>query len=136
MNTENLTPEEVKVLHALLGKMIEQPKPKMYFDPVNQMIDDIMDNFDFIKVQNAMFALDWKWVAEGIPSIDQLKEKAVYLLKGASKLRLDEWLDSYWEEGIINGSGGFQATAYCDENKTKIIALDLKFVLEEWDSEI
>jgi hypothetical protein len=38
--------------------------------------------------------------------------------------------------GIINGTGGFQATAYCNETKTKIIALDLKFVLTEWDEQI
>ena len=136
MNTQNLTPEEVKVLHALLGKMIEQPKPKMYFNPVNQMIDDIIDNFNFIKVQTAMFALDWRWVSEGVPSIDQLKEKAVHLLKTSAELRLGDYLDEYWEEGIISATGGFQATAYCDENKTKITMLDLKFVLTEWDSEI
>jgi hypothetical protein len=136
MNTENLTPEEVKVLHALLGKMIEQPKPKMYFDPVNQMIDDIMDNFDFIKVQNAMFALDWKWAGIGVPTLDQLINEARQLLKTSAELRLGDYLGEYWEEGIISATGGFQATAYCDENKTKIIMLDLKFVLTEWDSEI
>jgi hypothetical protein len=38
--------------------------------------------------------------------------------------------------GVINGTGGFQATAYCNEAKTKIIALDLKFVLTEWDEQI
>jgi hypothetical protein len=136
MNIDNLSEEEIKLLHALLGKVMEQPKPKVYFDPMNQMIDDILDNFDFIKVQTVMEALNWQWTGEGVPSIDQLKEKAVYLLKGAAKLRLEEYLDSYWEEGIINGSGGFQATAYCNEAKTQIIALDLKFVLEEWDSEV
>jgi hypothetical protein len=135
MNIQNLSEEEVKLLHALLGKVMEQPKPKIYFDPVNQMIDDIMDNFDFDKVQTAMEALDWQWAGKGIPSIKQLKETAVYLLKGAAELRLGGFLDSYWEEGIINGTGGFQATAYCDKNKTKITALDLKFVLEHWDSE-
>ena len=38
--------------------------------------------------------------------------------------------------GITNGTGGFQATAYCNEAKTEIIALDLKFVLTEWDEQI
>ena len=136
MNIENLSEEEIKLLHALLGKAMEQPKPKVYFDPINQMIDDIMDNFEFDKVQTAMEALDWQWAGKGIPSIEQLRETAVYLLKSAAELRLDAYLDSYWEEGIINSTGGFQATAYCDENKTKIVRLDLRFILEEWDSEI
>jgi len=51
MNIQNLSEEEVKLLHALLGKVMEQPKPKIYFDPINEMIDDIMDNFDFNRVQ-------------------------------------------------------------------------------------
>jgi hypothetical protein len=136
MNIHNLSEEEIKLLHALLGKVMEQPKPKIYLDPINQMIDDIMDNFDFNRVQTTMDALDWQWAGEEVPSIDRLRETAVYLLKGASKLRLGEYLDSYWEEGIINGTGGFQATAYCDEAKIKIIALDLKFILTEWDSEV
>ena len=67
MNIDNLSEEEIKLLHALLGKAMEQPKPKVYFDPVNQMIDDIMDNFDFDKVQTAMEALDWQWAGKGVP---------------------------------------------------------------------
>jgi hypothetical protein len=136
MNIKNLSEEEIKLLHALLGKVMEQPQPKIYFDPVNQIIDDIMDNFDFDKVQTAMEALDWQWAGKGVPSIKQLKETAVYLLKSAAELRLEDYLESHWEQGIINSTGGFQATAYCDATKTKIIALDLKFILEEQDSEV
>jgi hypothetical protein len=95
-----------------------------------------MDNFDFIKVQTAMEALDWQWAGKGVPSIKQLKETAVYLLKGAAELRLGDYLESHWEQGIINSTGGFQATAFCDEAKTKVVALDLKFVLADWDSEV
>ena len=136
MNIQNLSEEEIKVLHALLGKAMEQPQPKIYFNPVNQMINDIMDNFEFDKVQTAMEALDWQWAGKGVPLIKQLKETAVYLLKGAAELRLGDYLESHWEQGIINSTGGFQATAFCDATKTKIIALDLKFVLAGWDSEV
>ena len=34
---------------------------------------------------------------------------------------------------IINGTGGFQATAWCDEDKTRITALDLSFIVEHFD---
>ncbi len=47
MNLHNLTQEEVKLLHSLLGKMLEEPKQKVYLDPVNQMIDKILDEFNF-----------------------------------------------------------------------------------------
>jgi hypothetical protein len=136
MNTQNLTQEEVKLLHALLGKMIDQPQKRVYIDPVNQMINNILDEFNFAKVQNAMFALDWKWAGIGVPTIDQLRNEAHRLLKGAVNSRLDEFKDEHWLEGIQNSTGGFEAMAWCDENKTKIIRLELKFVLTSWDEEI
>jgi hypothetical protein len=136
MNTQNLTQEEVKLLHALLGKMIDQPQKRVYIDPVNQMIDNILDEFNFAKVQNAMFALDWKWAGIGVPTLDQLRNEAHRLLKGAANSRLYEFKDEHWLEGIQNSTGGFEAMAWCDENKTKIIRLELKFVLTSWDEEI
>ena len=138
MNIKNLTPEEVKLLHALLGKIMEQPTQKVYFDPVNKMIDEIMDEFNFARVHKAMVALDWKWASSKsyIPSMDDLRETAERLLRGAAESRLGDYKGEHWELGIINDTGGFQATAYCDEDKTKIIALDLSFVLEHWDTEL
>ena len=121
MNTQNLTQEEVKLLHALLGKMIDQPQKRVYIDPVNQMIDNILDEFNFARVQNAMFTLDWKWAGIGVPTLDQLRNEAHRLLKGAVNSRLDEFKDEHWLEGIQNSTGGFEAMAWCDENKTKII---------------
>ena len=136
MNTQNLTQEEVKLLHALLGKMIDQPQKRVYIDPVNQMIDNILDEFNFARVQNAMFTLDWKWAGIGVPTLDQLRNEAHRLLKGAVNSRLDEFKDEHWLEGIQNSTGGFEAMAWCDENKTKIIRLELKFIVTSWDEEI
>ncbi len=138
MNLHNLTQEEVKLLHSLLGKMLEEPKQKVYLDPVNQMIDKILDEFNFARVHKAMVALDWKWASSKsyIPSMDDLRETAESLLRGAAESRLGDYKGEHWELGIINGTGGFQATAYCDEDKTKIIALDLSFVVTSWDTEL
>jgi hypothetical protein len=105
-------------------------------DPVNKMIDDIIDAFDFNKVWITMEYLGWRWDGQGVPTIKALIEEAKRLLKGAAKSRLTDFKDEYWELGIINGAGGVQATAYCNEAKTEIIALDLKFVLTEWDEQI
>ncbi len=132
MNVHNLDREEIESLHALLGKMLEEPKQKIYFDPVNKYIDDIMDEFNFAKVLKTMEALDWKWRGQ-IPSMDDLRDQAIYLLRGAAKARLGDYKDTHWELGVIHGTGGFQATAFCDKNKTRITGLDLKFVVAEWD---
>jgi hypothetical protein len=47
------------------------------------------------------------------------------------KSRLGSFKDAHHESGIVNGTGGLEAKAWCDETKTKIVSLDLKFVLEQ-----
>jgi hypothetical protein len=135
MNVENLTHEEIKTLHTLFGKLLEEPKQKVYLDPANKYIDDIILNFNFDKVHLTMEALNWKWSgsSNGIPTIDELISQAKRLLRGAIQSRLHDYKDSHWELGIINATGGFQATAFCDKTKTRIVGLDLKFVVNEWD---
>lgn len=139
MNIRNLNPEELKQLQTLLNKMNSQSTEKVYLDPVNQMIDDIIDNFDFDKVQSVMDYLGWKWAGdEGLEyvTVAMLIKEARRLLRGAADARLGGYKNTHWEQGIIHGCGGFQAMAFCDEEKTKIVSLDLKFVLTEWDAKI
>lgn len=137
MNIQNLNPEELKQLQVLLNKMNPlHPTDVTYvFDPVNKMIDDIIEEFDFIKVQITMDYLDWKWVGEYV-TIDMLKEEARRLLRGAAEARLGQYKNEHWEMPIIHSTGGFQAMAFCNEDKTKIDTLQLKFVLTEWDAQI
>ena len=133
----NLNREEMESLHSLLGKLLEIPEQKVYLDPVNKMIDDIMDEFNFARVLTTMEALDWKWATAksgyGIPDMDELRATAERLLRGAADARLNDYKGTHWELGIINGTGGFQATAWCDEDKTRITALDLSFIVEHFD---
>ena len=135
MNIENLNQEQLETLRTLLNEMVKTPKQKNYFHQINQMIDNIMDEFDFAKVHITMGYLGWKWVGKFV-TIDVLKDEARRLLKGAAESRLGEYRDEHWELGIINSTGGFVATAWCDENKTKIIKLNLEFVLTEGDCEL
>ena len=134
MNIQNLNPQELEQLQTLLNKMNPQPQPTEP-DPVEKMIEGIMENFDFKQVQRAMDLLDWQWRGEYV-TIKMLVEQAERLLRGAIKSRLGEFKNEHHELGIVNGTGGFEAKAWCDETKTKIVALDLKFVLESWDESI
>jgi hypothetical protein len=136
MNVHNLDREEMESLYSLLGKMLNEGKVEK--EPLDKMIDEIMDEFNFARVHKAMVALDWKWASSKsyIPSMDDLRETAESLLRGAAESRLGDYKGEHWELGIVNGTGGFQATAYCDEDKTKIIALDLSFVVTSWDTEL
>ena len=97
MNIQNLNSEELKQLQSLLNKMNPQPAEKVYLDPVNQMIDESIDEFDFNRVQRAMDYLNWKWVGESV-TVDMLKEEARRLLKGAAEARLGDYKNTHWEQ--------------------------------------
>jgi hypothetical protein len=134
MNIENLTPEEVKTLQTLLNKISGTPvKQKL---TVEDMIKEIMEEFDFVKVERIMFDLNWKWGMSTyrIPNIDELKETAERLLRGAAKSRLGDYIDEHHEVGIISATGGFNATAWCNEAKTEITGLRLEFIVTDWDT--
>ena len=134
MNIENLNTQELETLRTLLNKMAIEPKT-VKINKTEAMIFNIIQEFDFEKVQTAMNVLGWKWVGEDV-TIDMLKTESIRLLKDVAKLRLVNLNDEHWELGIICSVGGLQATAYCNEDKTKITSLDLKFVLTEWDVDL
>ena len=134
MNIENLNTQELETLRTLLNKMAIEPKT-VKINKTEAMIFNIIQEFDFEKVQTAMNVLGWKWVGQDV-TIDMLKTESIRLLKDAAKLRLVNLNDEHWELGIICGIGGLQAIAYCDVDKTKITSLDLKFVLTEWDVDL
>ena len=133
MDIQNLNPQELEQLQTLLNKM--NPQPQLDINPVEQMIEDIIENFDFNQVQSVMDYLDWKWRGEYV-TVEMLREQAERLLRGAMESRLGSFRHESHEVGIVNGTGGLEAKAWCDETKTKIVALDLKFVLSSWDESI
>jgi hypothetical protein len=131
MNLQNLSKDELLNLQDLINKALDQPKEK----DLEYMIKDILNEFDFDRVYEAMDALDWKWRGE-IPSLYDLRETAESLLRGAAESRLGRFKDTHHDIAIINACGGFEARAYCNEDKTKITGLDLAFVVTSWDSSI
>ena len=133
MNLQNLDKEDLLLLQQLINKALEQQKPLV--KDLEHMIKEIMDEFDFNKVECVMDALNWRWRGQ-IPTIDDLRDEAERLLRGAAKSRLGDFKDAHHDVAIINACGGFEAKAWCDEGKTKITMLDLAFVVSSWDSSI
>ena len=86
MNIENLNTQELETLRTLLNKMAIEPKT-VKINKTEAMIFNIIQEFDFEKVQTAMNVLGWKWVGEDV-TIDMLKTESIRLLKDAAKLRL------------------------------------------------
>ena len=87
-------------------------------------IENILDEYDFQKVQKVMEALEWHWAVsdDGLPSIGELRRLARGLLE-----------DVYRYEDApfcMVGTGGFEATRTMDVGDlTKY--LSLKFIVEE-----
>jgi hypothetical protein len=139
MKINNLTNKEVEQLQQLLNKLTgKEEEPKI--ETVEDMIDDIIECFNFDKVHTAMAALDWKWGGKdggvSLPNVKELKDTARERLVNAAKARLGSYKSEHWEVPIISATGGFEAQAWCNEDKTKITYLRLKFIVAEWDSEI
>ena len=138
MNVHNLDREEMESLYDLLGKMLNKNEVKK--DPLEKMIDEIMDEFNFARVLTTMEALDWKWATAkggyGIADMDELRATAERLLRDAADARLGRYRGEHWEMPIICGTGGFEAKAWCDEYVNKITGLELAFIVSHWDTEI
>lgn len=94
-----------------------------------ELIMEVIEAFDFIKVHAAMTALDWRWqTTRGngleLPSIPRLKAAAAHLMREAVKVAKE-----VGDYGSI-GSGGFQASYHPATDKDQEY-FHLKFVLAE-----
>ena len=91
-------------------------------------IDEIMDQFNFGKVAEAMLALDWRWIDAdfGVPEEGELRKHARRLLSNVYDYALKE---DDGDDDFTMATGGFEASYYPKLNK-----LGLKFVVESWDT--
>jgi hypothetical protein len=87
-------------------------------------VKEILEEFDFGKVQDVMTYLDWKWWDE-VPTMGKLVVRASEILDEAYS-----GCESLKEEFTIS-MGGFHAEALYIEGRVK---LSLKFVLTEWNN--
>jgi len=98
---------------------------KLTEENIELKIDNIINNFDFEKVNRVMQFLDWKWALTDyrIPTIKELKNHAYNILKEATSkaLKNGEWSVA---------CGGFKASAWKKDNK---INCSLAFQLETYE---
>ena len=87
---------------------------------IKRQIKNIIDWFNFDAVHQAMTALNWNWVGEGVPDEERLKERAEELLKDVAK----EYLSREEDRWYI-ACGGFKAT--CEEG-----IMTLEFIIDDW----
>ena len=110
---------------------------KMKYSPrehIDEMVKEVIEEFDFSRVILTMRALNWTWgMGTTVPSMEDLKRTAEYLLRGSIKGAIKSKDLREWE-GYMNATGGFKATAYRNRYKT-ITSIHLEFVVTSWESD-
>jgi len=101
------------------------------YEKHQRMIANILNEFDFDRVHQAMICLGWEWYFTGVPTIDELRDGARERIDSAIKGCLKEGNDN---KSYSSSSGGLKATV---EKNTcgQIDFIELEFVLTSWDSE-
>jgi hypothetical protein len=87
-------------------------------EAIQEQIDEIMDSFDFERVQKIMEALNWQWHEEGVPDIYTLRTEARKHLKQAAAI------------GGTSGSGGFTAIYMEGKVEKPWLRLELHFGID------
>lgn len=94
---------------------------------IEARIQNILGNFDFVRVHETMRLLNWRWAstAEDLecPTVGQLYQTAERLLH--------QVVDEKWQHC---GTGGLEAHRYEHDDGLPPV-LELKFVVTEWREE-
>jgi hypothetical protein len=87
-----------------------------------QIIEDILDEFDFGKVKQTMEALQWVWhdAEHGVPTIGQMRKRARFLMKECMR-----------HQEFVTSTGGFYAfkRTYDEQPFYRLL-----FAVSEWDN--
>jgi hypothetical protein len=87
-----------------------------------QIIEEILDEFDFSKAQEVMVCLKWVWhdAEHGVPTIGQMRKQARYLMKTC-----------IGHEKFATATGGLHVQK---ETFDGLPYYSLKFVVTDWDN--
>lgn len=89
-----------------------------------QIINDVMDYFDFSKAAKVMYFLDWVWAnTDGcVPTEGEIRSSVRKRLNKAVN-------DSVGQKEYSVSSGGFECHVFREDNL--VVWIDLKFVVED-----
>ncbi|MCQ2737231.1 MAG: hypothetical protein MJ224_01320 [archaeon] len=109
----------------------------------DQAIEDIMDNFEFDRIEILMKALNWKWASVNpmylsIPTKAEIKKVALRLLNDVVKKYLEDYSFSnhFFTYNYYVATGGFQAIIYPPGHDLSddYPELSLEFIASTWSS--
>lgn len=83
----------------------------------DRQIQVIMRDFDFKRVHKAMQALNWTYRADKVPSLQEIKDTLLELIKST--------IEDYRGKKVTHSTGGFEVTI------NNWVELEVSFILEE-----
>ena len=100
-----------------------------------ELIDEVIENFDFYKCQLMMEYMGWRWMTH-----DGYRVPTKYDLIESAKDRIQSAIEGIKEAGRMglnesygSSSGGLKATVYKNRYH-QITFIKLEFILTEWDA--
>lgn len=90
-----------------------------------EVIDEIMDFFEFDKVHKAMTVLNWEWRDIGVPDIYEIKKTARQMMYKC----YENCVKDKSSRGL--STGGFRA--FCEFEDGVFMGIELSFILESFD---
>ena len=100
-----------------------------------ELIDEVIDNFDFYKCQIMMEFMGWRWL-----TYDGYRIPTKYDLIEGAKDRINSAIEGIKNAGrmginepYMSSSGGLKATVY-KNRYNQITFIKLEFVFAEWDA--
>lgn len=103
-----------------------------------QLVTNIMSNFNFNKVHQVMGSLKWKWATSDgykVPTVVELRRKAKKELITAITYAKSKNHNNTADIPLVLESGGFKVIAFVNKEYTKIEILELQFIVEKWYEE-
>ena len=96
-----------------------------------ELIDEIMDEFDFRRVHKTMEFLNWHWGGRGVPAGELRVPSLAELRKEARRMLKDCCLEGHYS----TESGGLRAE-YFAETVDEVEWMRLSFILADWSAPV
>ena len=105
---------------------------KNEYEKEQDMITNILENFDFGKVQRTMEFLDWRWGFNEEPVTEEmLRRSAIIRLEDAMKMAKN---GKHSYTTYFSSSGGLKANAW-KNRYGHIEAISLEFIVSDWHND-
>ena len=96
------------------------------------LLEQCIENFDFLKVRFVMEFLDWKWAfIDAVPHISEMKD----WIRQLSSSALKQMKENPKQKKSVYGSGGFEVVVTRTYEGCEPDNIEIKFILESWDQQ-